>query len=59
MFKVMKTPERHQNVYDVILVSLLLILNIFLTFFSISIAQFKQVIVCWEWSRMQIPVKSQ
>ena len=43
---------RHQNnvndVNDVVLVTLMLTLNIFHTFFSASIVDFEHVNVCWE-----------
>ena len=46
MFKVYK--KRHKNnVYNVVLVSLLLILNIFHTLIHVSIVNFEHVIAGW------------
>ena len=42
-----ETREKNHAI-DVVLVSLLLTLNIFHTFFSVSIVEFEQVNVFWE-----------
>ena len=43
-----ETCMKYVDVSDVVLVFLLLILNIFHTFFSVSIVDFEQVNVCWK-----------
>ena len=45
---IVNKKKRHQNdIIDVFLVSLLLTLNIFLTFSTVSIVDFEQINVCW------------
>ena len=43
-----ETCMKYVDVDDVVLVFLLLILNIFHTFFSVSIVDFEQVNACWK-----------
>ena len=46
----------NRNTNDVVLVFLFLILNIILTFSSVSIVDFQQLNDSWEWQRLLLPV---
>ena len=45
--KIIKDNNKDTNINNVLLVSLLLTLNIFTLFSSVSIVDFEQVIICW------------